>query len=181
MRACLEHLGTEGKVNVADIVRGAKVSRKAFYELFEDCDACIAESLVALNLILGQEMLASIERADSSEPTYKIRATVREFCEMASEEPAITVAVAGTTYSLGHDTRQVWLEVLGARRAIILSYWEEARALDPGLPPTTPDRVMAATRFMEGRVLEEVAAGRAAELPDAADRIADSFIEVIGG
>lgn len=181
LRACLEHLGREGKVNVSEIVDGAQVSRKAFYELFTDCDACISEALVTLNVILGDEMLAAIERADSSDPTYKIRTAVREFCEMASDEPAITVAVAGTTFSLNHPTRQVWLEVLQARCAIILSYWEEAQMRDPDLSPATPDRVMAAVRFMEGRVLEEIAAGREAKLPEEADAIAESFIEIIGG
>ena len=181
VRACLERLGNYGKVNVTDIVQGAGVSRKAFYGIYSDCDACILDSLVVANVVLGTEMLVAIDRADPSDPTYKIRALVKEFCQMSSEEPAIAVAVAGTSYSLNQATRQLWHEVLNARRGIVLAYWAEAQMRDPKLRPTTPDRAMAAGRFLEGRVLDEIAAGDAAELPELADAVADSFIEIIGG
>jgi hypothetical protein len=40
---------------------------------------------------------------------------------------------------------------------------------------------MAAGRFLEGRILEEISAGREAQLPVTAESIADSFIEIVGG
>ena len=180
-RACLVELGLNGSVNVSAIVREASISRKAFYELFASCEECIAGALATANVILGDEMLAAIERADHTDPLYKIRVIAGEFCQMAAEEPEIAVAIAGTTYSLNHATRQVWLDVLQARYAIVSAYWDEARMRDSALAPTTPDRITAANRFLEGRVLEEIAAGRAASLPDVADSIADSFIEIVGG
>ena len=181
LRACLEHLGRDGKVNVSQIVKGAGVSRKAFYESYIDLDACILDALITANVVLGTEMLAAIELADPSDPTYKIRTLVREFCQMSSEEPQVTVAIAGTAYALNQATRQVWTEVLNARRGIVLAYWAEAQMRDPELRPTTPDRAMAAGRFLEGRILEEISAGREAQLPVTAESIADSFIEIVGG
>jgi AcrR family transcriptional regulator len=183
MRACLELLGEEGgsAVSIAGIVARAHVSRKTFYEIFADFDSCVGESLATANLVLGAEMVEAIKIADASDPLFKIRTLVREFCQMSSEEPTIAIAVAGSAYSLNQPTRFLWLQVLNARRGIATTYWNEARKLDPSIPETTPDRAMAAGRYLEGRILELLAEDKSAELPQLADEIADCFIAILGG
>ena len=181
LRACLEQIGRTGAVNVADIVRGALVSRKTFYEHFSSCEECVAEAVVTANLVIGAEMAAGIDRADPSDPLYKVRTLVADFCSMASEEPLIALAIVGTTYALEQPTKQAWLDITTARRAILMAYWDEARARDPKLAPTTTNRLTAAIAFMERFLLEQIAAVRESELPDLADELADSMVEIVGG
>ena len=183
IRAALEMIGEHGpgSLSVSEVVRRAGISRKAFYEQFGSFEDCVADAVMTANLVIGAEMASAAEAAAPTGQFDRIRLMIQEFCAMASEEPAITVAVVGNSYALDAPTRQVWINILGVRRAILTSYWETARGLEPTIAAATPERITAAISLIETSILEAIANDEAATLPSRAEVIADGVLDVLAG
>lgn len=76
---------------VADIVRGAKVSRAAFYQHFADKDACLrAASAHGWGLLVRSVRTATRDLPSGTEPEDELRAGLRAYLRFLAAEPAFT-------------------------------------------------------------------------------------------
>ena len=181
MRAALTVIGASGSeaLNVSRIVEGAGISRKAFYEYFDDVPQCIAEAYATAHLLIGEDMRSAVEVADQSVPFHKLRATISEFCAMAADEPVLTIAVVGSHFGSQSPLRDVWLEVGNAQRAIVSAYYDEERSRNLDLPKLSEARVNAAVAFISDSILRAAAEGEAGDLPARAYQLCDEMIAIL--
>jgi AcrR family transcriptional regulator len=74
-------------VTVARVVAHAGISRRTFYEQFEDCEECLLIALEDAIVTAGERMVAAY---DASRPwTERVRAALTALLRFLEEEPAI--------------------------------------------------------------------------------------------
>lgn len=120
---------------VADIVRGARTSRRTFYEHFSDKEACY----VALLSDANSEMIRQISSAVNPDAGWQtqIRQAVSAWIAAAESAPALTVSWIRDLPSLGSAARELQREMTDAFVTMIqrLCDTEELRAAGVGPLP----------------------------------------------
>lgn len=150
---------------VADVVAGAGVSRKTFYEHFRDRDDCFMAAYEDGLTDLQAEMASAAAQAvDDDDPVAGLRASVRSYLGFLADRPELAhtfvleVLAAGpaalarraTAYDEFAEITRRWHRQARARRA---SY------------PAVPDEVYGAVVAAgHGLVAEHIRQGRAATL-----------------
>lgn len=185
MRSTLELIGRvgPGPISISEISRGAKVSRKTFYSLFDSYEDCLRQSVMTAHLVLGTEMAMAVERADLGGEWPRLTAMVDEFISMAAEEPLIAAAVIGNGFAIGNGTAPIWMQVREAQRGILAGYWREDR-VSMGLPPAGEPgkgQLVAAVAVIECSILEALASGSEHELTGQVDDTVAEVIRILGG
>jgi AcrR family transcriptional regulator len=186
MRAALDELGElgAGGMTVGGLVERAKVSKKTFYENFAGLEECVNESLEAVNLIVGTEVAEAAEAAAAApgaQPFAKIGALVSEMFAAAADEPVVATAILATGFGLSESKAPAWLLYNTARRHILASYYEEARASIPDLPAPGEMEMTAATGLLEGTLMRALAAGEHKQLPAMAEEVSAAVVRVLSG
>ncbi len=142
---------------VADVIAGARVSRKTFYEHFADKEACLLAAYDA-----GVEVLLSTLR--TAEGSDAVRARVRAYLETLAAEPAfartflIEIAAAGPT-------------ALERRDRVHDAFAEAAADLAPGASRALRLAAVGAADTLVTRWVREGRTHRLAELEDDVVRI----------
>ena len=147
---------------VGDVVAGAGVSRKTFYEHFRDKEECFLAAFDA-----GVEaLLAAIVAAEPEQPGWEgmLRARVRAYLEALAARPEFARTFMLEVFVAGPRAIERRGEVLDRFAQLFRDLHAEARRAYPELPPV-PDPIFAAA---VGGVNELVSAyvreGRTAEL-----------------
>ena len=150
---------------VADVVAGAGVSRKTFYEHFRDRDACFMAAYEDGMTALQEEMARAVAQADDhDDPVAGLRASVRSYLGFLADRPELA--------------RTFVLEVLAAgpvalaRRAaaydefaeITRRWHRQARAQRPDYPDVPDEVYGAVVAAGHGLVAEHIRQGRTATL-----------------
>jgi AcrR family transcriptional regulator len=156
---------------VADVIAGAGVSRKTFYEHFRDKEDCfLAAYDTGVDLLI--ETVRGVGGGDSDpDPLRRARARTRVYLETLAAEPAfartflIEVAAAGAAARARREkVHQRFAQMLREQA-------DEARASLPELPVQPPEIYLAAVGATDTVVSRLVAAGRTGELPALEDTI----------
>ena len=183
MRATLELVGRvgPGPISISEISRGAKVSRKTFYSIFDSYEDCLTQAFMTAHLVLGTEMAAAVERSDLTGDWPRLRATIGEFLAMAAEEPLIAVAVLGNEFAAENGMAPIWRQVREAQRGILAGYWREDRAAMniPALPQPEPALLWAAVFMVEALILDALASGAEEGLASRTDEIVAAVVRVL--
>ncbi len=97
---------------VADIVRGARTSRRTFYEHFDSKEACFVALLTDANAKMIREISAAVD--PGSPWARQVRQAVVAWIACAESEPAITLSWIRDVPSLGTAARDLQRDVMSA-------------------------------------------------------------------
>lgn len=170
-----------GAMTVGGLVERAKVSKKTFYENFEGLDACIAESLQTLNILVGGEMAKAADAADRSQPFARLRAVVAELLAAAVDEPIVATALLASGFGLEEDNAQSWLQFDDIRTKLVMSWYEDERERTPDLPETTFLKANAAFAALEYQILRVLVAGQQGDLAAKIDELVELLVGILSG
>jgi AcrR family transcriptional regulator len=95
LRAVIAAVDTAGfrNVTVADIVRGARVSRAAFYAHFADKEDCFLSATRQGGLLMAERVVSATRKMpDDTSAEDLLRASISAFTEFLAEEPAFARA-----------------------------------------------------------------------------------------
>ena len=137
LRAVIAAVDTAGfrDVTVADIVRGARVSRAAFYAHFADKEDCFLAAARQGGLLLADRVVSATRKApDDAGAEELLRASIGAYVDFLAEEPAfarafyVDMPVAGP-----RAVRQLEAAQHGFAR-LNRAWHERARRDHPGWP-----------------------------------------------
>lgn len=132
-------------VTVADIVERAGVSRRTFYELFDDCESCLLQTLEAAASRITERVVAAY---DPEAPwRERIRTSLGALLAFLDEEPAIGRMLIVESHAAGADAEAIRSRLL----AHVIAAVDAGRAVgkrDLGLPPTTAEGTVGAVLFV---------------------------------
>jgi AcrR family transcriptional regulator len=171
LRAMLECVGREGyeATTVPKVVATARVSRNAFYELFEDKVDCF----IAVCDEIGGELLAELI-ALTAEPDWIIAMWegARRYLRWWQERPTFASAYLISLPTVGERALRQRERQYRAFRAMFADLGRRARVEQPELGPLGElvPRVLVAS--ITELVAEEVRAGRASELDRLSEPVA---------
>jgi AcrR family transcriptional regulator len=154
---------------VGDIVSGAGVSRKTFYEHFADKEECF---LAAWDIGVQVLFDAITEaRAGADGPIDRMRAGVRAYLETLADEPAFARSFFIEVVAAGPRAEARRAEVHERFAELFAANHEQARHEMPELPAVPPEIPRAAVGAVNELVFDYVRDRRTGELPDLADTI----------
>jgi AcrR family transcriptional regulator len=160
---------------VADIVRRARVSKKAFYDHFANKEECfLAATGEGRELMIARIVSASRALPAEADDEDLLRAAVREFLAFLADEPAF----ARVFY--------IHMPAAGPRAASRLDEmnrrWHEgARERHPDWPAVSPEAYLALAGATAELARSMVYAGRTDALPDLEDTLVALNLAVLAG
>jgi AcrR family transcriptional regulator len=157
--AVADAVATKGyaATSVADIIRLAGVSRRTFYEHFDDKEACFLASYDTGAEAIYAAMLASAEGVEDWEEL--LDAVFGTWLEFLEADLAFTRAYMIEFWAAGDAARERWAERRERTAGLLKALHERARKDDPDIVPVS-DTVVAAVvggvnRVVISHVLEE--------------------------
>src|SRR5882762_5816728 len=178
VRAMLECVGRDGyeATTVPRVVATARVSRNAFYELFDDKADCF----IAVCDQTSEELLGELVEL-VSEPDW-IQATregTRRYLRWWQERPTISSAYLLSLPTVGERALRQRERHYAAFRAMFADLGRRARAEQPELAPLRDlvPRVLVLT--ITELVAEEVRAGRTSKLTDLSEEVAALAVRLL--
>jgi AcrR family transcriptional regulator len=154
---------------VGDIVSGAGVSRKTFYEHFADKEECFLAAWDTGVQILFDAIYAA--RDDETDPIERMRAGLRAYLETLAAEPAFARSFFIEVVAAGPRAEARRGEVHARFADLFATLHEQARREMPQLPDVPPAISKAAVGAINELVSDHVRAARTEQLPELEDTI----------
>jgi AcrR family transcriptional regulator len=149
---------------IADIVRHARVSKRTFYEHFEDKEACFLAAYVALT----DEVLRAISVAGAARPEVpwreRIRAAASAYFGALEAQPALTRTFLLEIHAGGPRALALRREVHQRFADLLRGLVHAARKKEPLLPPLSPAMATAIVGGINELVLVALERGRGRKL-----------------
>jgi AcrR family transcriptional regulator len=165
---------------VADVVERAGVSRRTFYEQFDDKEACFLAAydagLVAVLCRIGE----AVEVNPAAPWRERARAGVESFLALLASEPAFAQALQVEILTAGPaalDRRTGMLVMFGG---IWRNVHDRARAEEPALPPLPDEVFTILSAGLEELIRDCIRTRGAAALPELADPILRTVFAIFG-
>ena len=158
-----------GSTTVGDVVAGAGVSRKTFYEHFRDKEECFLAAFDA-----GVEaLLAAIVAAEPEEPGWEgmLRARVRAYLETLAARPEFARTFMLEVFAAGPRALERRAEVHERFAHLIADLYAQTERDFPDLPPVPDPIWTAAVGALNELVTVHVREGRAERLPELEDTL----------
>jgi len=171
VRAMLECVGRDGyeATTVPQVVATARVSRNAFYELFDDKADCF---IAACDEIAEQFLGELLKLASEPDWIQATREGTRRYLRWWQQRPTFAQAYLVSLPTVGERATRQRERQYVAFRSMFADLGRRARAEQPELGPLGELVPRLLVLSITELVAEEVRAGRAASLPDLADEIA---------
>lgn len=145
---------------VADVVEVAGVSEDAFYELFEDKQACFLEAYDAVIDVLVAHVSSGFEAAEGEPWPDRIAAGLRALVELLAAEADIARMAMVEVTAAGDEARERYRAAL----ARFTPFLEEGRAYSGQGDELPPDTARFAIGGATSMIFDEIRAGRGPEL-----------------
>jgi AcrR family transcriptional regulator len=162
---------------VGDVVSAARCSRNAFYELFEDKEACY----IAASDEAGAEMLAALSSAAEREDSWlaALRSGTRNYLRWWVDHPRYAAAYLIDLPTAGRRA----LEQRDRAYADFASMFEglaaRARTEQPSLPPLPPLAPRLLVMAITERIAQEVREGRVDRLMALEDELVRFIVKTL--
>ena len=167
-----------GATTVGDVVAGAGVSRKTFYEHFRDKEDCF---LAAFDSGVNA-LLAAIAAAESDGPTRMglVRARMRAYLETLAARPAFARTFLIEVFAAGPRALERRRRVHERFEQFLRGLHDEAQREFPGLRPVHDAVWVAAVGALNEVVTQHVSEGRVRELPELEDTLVEIQAALLG-
>lgn len=160
-------------ITIADIARLARVSKRTFYEEFDDKEACFLACFAAMSEIALQTLESA---ADPSLPwDEQVRNATRQYLAALEGRPELTRALMVEIQSAGPKALALRREVLARFSRTLQKLARRGRERTPTLRPLSPSMAMAIVGGMNELILLAVEEGRAHKLTE----LADTAVELV--
>jgi AcrR family transcriptional regulator len=165
-----------GATTIADVVARARVSRNAFYELFEDKEACFIEACDEV----GREMLADMY-ALAVEPSWieAVRKGVRVYLGSWQQRPGFAVAYLVELPSAGRRALEQRDRQYRRFEQLFEALAARARDEQPGLPPLPALSARVLVTSITEIVGQEIRANRTGELHELEDELVHLIVKLL--
>jgi AcrR family transcriptional regulator len=155
---------------VADVVSGAGVSRKTFYEHFRDKEECFLAAFdTGVDLLL--ETILGARPEDGGDWVGLMRARTRAYLDTLASEPAFARTFLIEVFAAGPRALERRADVLRRFAQLFRDLHVEARRQFPALPPVPEPLYVAAVAAINELVSDFLREGRAADLRELEDTI----------
>src|SRR3954471_1886353 len=163
---------------VGDVVSGAGVSRKTFYEHFSDKEECF---LAAFDSGVDA-LLEAIAAAQPEEPTRLglVRARVRAYLVTLAARPAFAHTFLIEVFAAGPRALERRQRVHSRFEQFLAHLHTEARREFPDLPPVSDATWVAAVGAVSEVVSQRVREGRTEDLPELEDTLVEIQAALLG-
>lgn len=161
---------------VADVLRAAGVSRKAFYEHFRDKSDCfLAAYDAACDFLAERTTAAAAEADDPDDPRAALWGAIRGYLDCLASEPALGKVFFIEIFSAGREA--LARRARGYRRfaAIARDWHAEARRRRPEYPEVPESAYLAAVAATAEHVTEHIRAGKVAGLRELEPLVRDIY------
>jgi AcrR family transcriptional regulator len=179
IRAMLDCVADRGypATTVADVVSAARCSRNAFYELFEDKEACY----IAASDETGAEMLHALVSAAQREESWldALRSGTRSYLRWWADNPNYAAAYLIHLPSAGRRALEQRDRVYADFAAMFDGLAARARAEQPLIPPLPPLAPRLLVMSITELIAQEVRNGRVAELPELEDQLVRFVVKAL--
>jgi AcrR family transcriptional regulator len=165
---------------VADVVAGAGVSRKTFYEHFRDKEECFLAAFdTGVDLLLD----AIVAAESPGDPTWLelTRARVRAYLDALASQPDFARTFLIEVFAAGPQALERRAEVLRRFAQLFRDLHVEARRQFPDLPPVPEPIYIAAVGAINELVSDFAREGRTAELPGLEDTLVYLQVALFAG
>lgn len=169
-----------GPTSVSDVVERAAVSRRTFYELFPDKEACfLAAYDTGVEVILGQ-----IRRDVAALPAVgwreRARTAVETYMRVLAGEPAFAWATHVEILAAGRHALERRAAILGVFTDVWRRFHELARTEEPTLPVLPTEAYQTLTGGLEELVRERLRTRGAQSLPAYTETVLHAALSLLG-
>jgi AcrR family transcriptional regulator len=179
IRAMLDSVAERGypATTVADVVSAARCSRNAFYELFEDKEACY----IAASDEAGAEMLDALVSAAQQEDSWldALRSGMRSYLRSWADDPNYAAAYLIHLPAAGERALEQRDRIYADFAAMFEGLATRARAEQPLIPPLPPLAPRLLVMSITELIAQEVRNGRVAELPQLEDQLVRFVVKAL--
>ena len=184
LRAVIAAVGQTGfrDVTVADIVRGARVSRAAFYAHFSDKEDCFLAATRQGGLLMANRVTAAVRRQPAhASAEAMLRASIAAFLEFLVEEPTFArVFYVDMPMAGPRAVRQIEA-ALHAFAGLNRAWHERARRDHPDWPAVPYQAYYALAGATTELVRAEVRRGRTDSMTSLEDTLVALHLAVLAG
>jgi AcrR family transcriptional regulator len=160
---------------VADVTERAGVSRKAFYEHFEDKEACFLAAYDTGAKAIYEAMAASARGTQDWRETLDV--VLSTWLEFLDADLAFTRAHMIEFWAAGDAARERWKQRRDRTGSLLQRLHEMARSQDPSVVAVSPTTVAAVVGGVNRVVISHLLSGDAAPLGSLKPELQD-FIEL---
>jgi AcrR family transcriptional regulator len=182
LRSVIAAVASSGfaEVTVADIVRGARVSRAAFYAHFADKEECFLAAASEGGQLLVDQVAAAAKSLPAGTPAEEtLRASVAAFLGFLVREPAFARAFYVDMPAAGPRAAR-WMRAAHASFARLNRSWHERARLDnPDWPQVPKDAYYALAGATAELVRARVSQGLSDTVADLEDTIVALHLAVL--
>jgi AcrR family transcriptional regulator len=179
IRAMLDLVAERGypATTVGDVVAAARCSRNAFYELFEDKEACY----IAAADETGAEMLEALVSAAQQEDSWldALRSGTRSYLRWWVDHPRYAAAYLIDLPTAGRRALEQRDRVYADFAAMFAGLAARARAEQPLLPPLPPLAPRLLVMAITELIAQEVREGRVDALMELEDELVRFIVQTL--
>jgi AcrR family transcriptional regulator len=184
LRAVIAAVGMTGfrNLTVADIVRGARVSRAAFYAHFADKEDCFLAATRQGGLLMADRVLTASRRlpADASHEAT-LRASIAAYLQFLAEEPTFARAFFIEMPAAGPRAARQSEAALHGFARMNRAWHEKARRDRPGWPTVPYQAYYALAGATSELVRAEVRTGTSSAITGLEDTLVALHLVVLAG
>lgn len=149
---------------IDDIVRGAGVSKKTFYEHFRDKEECFLAAYEAA----GGELFARVREAHSGTSAWidRMRDGISAYLRWLAAEPALARVFLIEVAAAGPRAAECRERLRDRYAELMRELQDQARAEIPSLPRLPAEIFHAVVAAVDELVVRRIREGRAEELPE---------------
>jgi AcrR family transcriptional regulator len=182
MNACVAEKGY-APTTIADVVRSARVSKRTFYEHFDDKEACFLAAYDSASAhVLGAMQEAAGHAAAARAPwQQQVERVVAAYLHAMAARPELTQTFLVEILGAGPRAlalRRAWMERFADQ---LVALCAQLRAAEPALRPVSPALATAVVGGINELVLGAVERGRASELAELREPAAELIRSVLAG
>jgi AcrR family transcriptional regulator len=179
IRAMLDQVAEKGypATTVGDVVSAARCSRNAFYELFEDKEACY----IAASDEAGADLLATLNAAAQAQDSWlgALRSGTRSYLHWWVQNPRYAAAYLIDLPAAGRRALEQRDRVYADFAGMFEGLAARARAEQPLLPPLPPLAPRLLVMSITELIAQEVRMGRVDSLMDLEDELVRFIVKAL--
>ncbi len=182
LRAAVSAIAEHGyaATTIADIVRRARVSRQAFYRLFDSKEACLLAAIAAGRSALLPKIAAATMAPGADDLASRVRGGVREYLRVSASEPEFTRAWTLELPQAGPEAleqRHAYFSMLAAAvREAHAAHHRHAGTVFAALPAETYLALVGGCHELFYRYVSD---GRCSELPQLEEPMTAFLLSVL--